>query len=233
MGEAFIRNRVRSRMPKFTYTGSCTLIDDEHGNWRIKFLSSGTLTFRTNTGINHGIDVFLVGGGGRGAELSSAGYYGNVKCGGGGGYTRTQKSVTAAKNTNYSITIGGSASASKAFGYTANGGSNATTGHVKWPDGSDHWSATGGDGGSGGGGGNQRGGSDGTDGSSYSSASMNAYGGTGQHTTTREFGESGGTLYASGGGSNTGGAGAANTGNGGYGSGNSGGSGIVVIRNHR
>ena len=68
--------------------------------------------------------------------------------------------------------------------------------------------------------------------------------GQGQGTTTREFGESTGDLYASGGyynannGTNGEGNGADNTGNGAGGTNNNnkstvGGSGIVVIRNHR
>jgi hypothetical protein len=54
--------------------------------------------------------------------------------------------------------------------------------------------------------------------------------GTGQGTTTREFGESTGALYAQGGGSNT--SNVANSGNGGRSNVN-GSTGIVIIRNHR
>lgn len=240
MGEAFIRNRVRSRMPKFTYTGTYQLIDDGHGNWRIKFLSSGTLTFRTNTGINHGIDVFLVGGGGR---YSRTNYITEYAVGnGGGGYTKTQKNVSAVKGTAYTITVGGTAAASSAFGYTANPGGNGTSGiNDLTPYGGDKYCwANGGDGGSGGSatyyhytGAN--GGTNGGNGGKYSSHTT---GGTGQGTTTREFGESGGTLYSTGGGDNT--PNVANSGNGGYWGtdynhtgGFQGKSGIVVIRNHR
>lgn len=32
-------------IPEFSYTGTFTTIDDGNGNWRVKFLPSGTLTF--------------------------------------------------------------------------------------------------------------------------------------------------------------------------------------------
>ena len=144
--------------PSITYTGDYQFIEDDDLNWRIKFLSSGTLTFDSLGNAVSGIDVFCVGGGG--------GAY--------GGY---------------------------------------------------------------------QGGSDGGDGFGY-------YAGKGQGTTTREFGEPTGQLYAGGGGSTSaaGGAGggaqgstsaAANTGGGAGGTYDnntksySGGSGIVVIRNAR
>ena len=67
--------------------------------------------------------------------------------------------------------------------------------------------------------------------------------GTGQGTTTKEFGEDTGQLYSTGGskavgvGTSLGKNGSRNTGDGGGGGGNSsggyGGSGIVIIRNHR
>ena len=62
--------------------------------------------------------------------------------------------------------------------------------------------------------------------------------GTGQGTTTREFKETTGTLYSTGGNSSSSANGGNNTGNGGGGcagscTGGSGGSGIVVIRAHK
>ena len=63
MGDAFMLHRVKTRIPKFTYTGNYQFIDDGSGNWRIKFLSSGTLTFTSLGNARKGIDVFLVGGG--------------------------------------------------------------------------------------------------------------------------------------------------------------------------
>ena len=250
-------------VPKFEYTGTYEYIDDGGGNWRIKFLTSGTFTpLKAMT-----IDAFLVGGGGGGADSSSFGVNGNA--GGAGGYTKTEKQITLTKDTEYSIVIGSGGLGNNyyqsrstkggdtsAFGVTATGGSskipNTNAGH-------------GVAGGSGSGAYNAAGGSDGGNGGSWQSYT----GGTGQGTTTREFGEPTGDLYAGGGagGTNTsgrvisGGAGgggsgtyykentglrdgAENTGGGGGGVytpgagnqsryGGNGGSGIVIIRKHK
>ena len=53
-----------SNLPRFTYTGTYSLIDDENRNWRIRFLTSGTLQFRSAMTM----DVFLVGGGAGGGN---------------------------------------------------------------------------------------------------------------------------------------------------------------------
>lgn len=163
---------VDAGLPKFTYTGNYQLVDDGKSNgrqnWRLKLLTSGTLTFTRSPGT---LDVFLVGAGGSG----------------GGGFS------------------GG------------NGGTNGGSG----------------------------------------SKGSEGQGGAGQGTTTREFGESTGQIYAGGGGGSGGKAGddtagagqgsysatlsngEANTGGGGggvnYSAGgfSSGGSGIVILRNHR
>ncbi len=219
----------------YSYTGTNTLIDDGDGNWRIKFLTNGTFTPLTDMII----DVFLVGGGGSGGSGSNS--YGG---GGGGGYTTNQSQISLNQNTAYSIVIGSGGIGSSAtggltsaFSYTALGGSGGANN-----------TGIGGSGGSGGGSYNTAGSSDGAN---------------GQGTTTREFGELTGALYAGGGGGparyNTtlGGSGGggqsgcaepavsptigtANTGGGGGGAGSysslagaNGGSGIVVIRNHR
>lgn len=242
--------------PEFTYTGNYAIVDDSgknisdfaswKNNWRIRFLTSGIFTVTKLNGWNGQLDVFLVGGGGGG--VSSSGPYGSS--GGGGGYTSVVKNHTVSVNTAYNISIGAGGSASnkggatKAFGITANGG---TTGNGN----------TGGAGGSGGGGmGANSGGSNGANGGS--GGAWNTTGGAGQQTTTREFGESSGTLYSGGGGGGgnvaypgygTGGAGGganagksakANTGGGGGGhredvklTAGSGGSGICIIRNKR
>lgn len=231
--------------PEFTYTGDYEIVEDDDtqisnfanwkGNWKIRFLTSGTFTVTNMYGWNGIIDAFLVGGGGSGARSSDGGG------GGGGGYTRTSKKINLSPNNKYSIVIGGGGGNTTAFGFTANKGNNAS-------------SIDGGDGGSGGGSGVCNGGSDGSDGGSYGS---NYEGGKGQGTSTREFGTSGATLYSGGGGGGPGGAtapakggaggggdgsstngepGEVNTGGGGGGgksSGGSGGSGIVVIRNAR
>lgn len=265
--------------PNMAYTfvgGDHEQIDDGNGNWRIKLKSSGTLKF-TNFGKWDGkVDVFCVGGGGGGGRLYNIAlpFSGS---GGGGGYTTTCLEITTELNIPYGITIGaggagttgnqganvgGEGGTTTAFGLSAAGGK-----------GGNH--SVGGAGGSGGGssartrkdqddktnrmgyGGN--GGSDGSDGFSGREGynGENGTPGKGQGTTTREFGEAAGDLYAGGGGGTgyhgdgTGGAGgggnahtsgingedgAVNTGGGGGGGGypsGAGGSGIVVIRNTR
>lgn len=254
MGDAFMLHRVKQRYPKFTYTGNYQFIDDGSGNWRIKFLSSGTLTFQSLGNARKGIDVFLVGGGGSGASYSATSSW-LMKAGGGSGYTKTVSAISVVKGTGYSITIGAGGSAGSAtgesggnttaFNQTAYGGnrssSGATGGSYKarcgwhtepgYPAGNYAW-AYGGYGGSGG--------SIANDSSLPAQATNGANGnnryvghgevGHGQGSTTREFGESSGTLYANGGGVGSGVI--PNTGNGGNYS-SAGSSGIVVIRNHR
>lgn len=210
----------------FTWSGSdgtCLVIDDGGGNWRIKFLSSGVFTpLKDMT-----IDAFLVGGGAGGGN----GILANAAPGGGSGYTTTVNSVQLTANTEYSIVVGAGGTAtnnggtSTAFEATANGGRSGS-GSAS--------SAKGGNGGSGGGGRDGEGGVDGANGGGVN-------GGTGQGTTTCEFGESTGDLYATGGGGSDSStaeeSGAPNTGDGGSGSrtvkAGEGGSGIVVIRKHK
>ena len=213
------------RGPQFSYTGTYTLIDDGNKNWRIKFLTSGTFIPKAAMVV----DLFAVGGGG-GSNHSSGTW---ADCGGGGGYTTTVLSQTLSKNGEYAVTVG------------AGGGASATGGQSKFGSlitanggkpGSDTY---GGNGGSGGGPIGGKGGSNGSNGSSGATTNV----GLGQGTTTREFGEESGDLYAGGGGGYgaNGGAGgggnalsegAANTGGGG-GCSRNGGSGIVIIRNAR
>lgn len=231
----------------FTYTGSCEVIDDSNEvsgvQWRIKFYTSGTLVFAKK----QTVDLFLVGGGGNGGAYSAPNAGGG---GGGGGYTGTFKQLTIEAQQSYSIVVGGSAGASSALGQSVNGGKSASMDN-----------AAGANGGSGGGGGcgtsNYNGGNGGSDGSK----GVPSFGieGKGQGTTTREFGETGATLYAGGGGGSaynssspagkgggggggsgtsyggTAKSGAANTGGGGGGirdikNNGAGGSGIAIIR---
>ena len=201
--------------------GTYQVLDDGGGNWRIKFLSSGTFTPLKNMVV----DAFLVGGGGRSSSSSSA-----FISGGGAGYTTTVKSVVLEANTAYPIVVGAAGS------YTHNGGktsafSAAAEGGHGTSDGTFENTKPGGAGGSGGGGSASygtycAGGTDGGDGVSGNSA-----GGKGQGTTTREFGEADGDLYASGGGSNLT-ATVPNSGNGGI---NyiPAADGIVIIRQHK
>ena len=206
------------------------------------------------------VQVFLVGGGGGGSRGYSPSSDGTGGHGGGGGYTKTQN-ISVTPGQNISVIVGGGG------GEAANGGtskfgnvsvSGGGGGQIPWnfTDGK----GKPGNGGSGGGRGGRNygqrqdagyGGSDGSDGTS---GDYNYTAGTGQHSTTREFAQSGATLYSGGGaggyftrisggpGAGGGGAvntpGSANTGGGGgagrYGSANNpgqpGGSGIVIVR---
>ena len=198
--------------------------------WRMKFLSSGSFTPLRDMVI----DAFLVGAGG------GKGY---THCGAGGsGYTTTVRSVVLAANTAYQITIGAAGTngltiatngtdggTTSAFAASAPGGKGSNAGKSSSK-------AVGADGGSGGGGLNVSGvhansstadgGIDGEDGTTATTA-----GGAGQGTTTREFGEADGDLYASGGGDNLT-ATVPNSGNGGaYNIAPA--DGIVVIRQHK
>ena len=225
-------------IPGFTYTGLYSTVDDGDGNWRIKFLSSGVLTLDESVSV----DVFLVGGGASGSPGGGSGYNGG---GGGAGYTTTQKGVTLVAGTEYEIQIGSGGEASSTYGSPGYDG-GATIAFTLAAGGGSTGSTYlyGGNGGSGGAGGRSDSASGGEDGANGGGSSP--YAGTGQGTTTREFGEESGTLYATGGDSGKASgsvaAGAANTGDGGDGSlqsGNNGvasgagGSGIVVIRNAR
>lgn len=182
--------------PKYDYTGNATLLKDntEQGWWRIKFLSSGVLTWLSP---DAEIDVFLVGGG---ASGSSSG-------GGGGGYTDTHKKVSMSKNQRVQIQVGaGGASGNRSSG---NGGGASSFDSFLVRGGSSSYNG-GGSGGSGGGGSvtglTQTAGAGGTDGGSGGGhTSSGTYyreypGGSGQGKTTREFGDSGADLYSGGGG---------------------------------
>ena len=220
-------------IPEFTYTGDYEIVNDSdepitvsQGNWKIRFLTSGTLTFTNLNGAEGGIDVFLVGGGAKGLNgtAPSNEYYGS---GGGSGYTSTKRGVSVQANISYTITVGAESGNTSAFNTTAKGASGIN-------------------GGSGGAGGFWNGysgviygGQDGANGNKHS-GSESLPGGKGQGTTTREFGESSGRLYSTGGAANRFANATENTGNGGDGGragvsnpGYAGGSGIAIIRNHR
>ena len=192
--------------------------------------------------------MFLVGGGGGGIKGTQGCYEGPT---GAGGYTTTKRSISVEVNKDYSIIIGGGGAASNAHLDTWGGSTWAGTGGTSSAFG---FSVSGGGGGyisnsndqggggSGGSGGCAGLGTPGSDGGSgYGDHYYNQVHGAGQGSTTREFAESGATLYS------TGGSygdftvhGGDNTGNGGSGGmshnnryGGNGGSGIVVIRNAR
>ena len=207
-------------LPEFTYTGTYQLIDDGGGNWRIKFLTSGVLTFTKLGSASKGIDVFLVGGGGGNGNSANISDW---CAAGGGGYTKTVKNLIVQKGVEYPIIVGAGGTRPTTSNTQTRGGTTSAF-NVSIEGGYSGKAFNGGDGG---------------EGSIYGSKP-----GKGQGTTTREFGESTGDLYASGGyynannGTNGEGNGADNTGNGAGGTNNNnkstvGGSGIVVIRNHR
>ena len=243
MGDCYITRRggnaVGGGLPEFTYTGTYQLIDDGGGNWRIKFLTSGVLTFTKLGNASKGIDVFLVGGGG---GNGNAGGISDWCAAGGGGYTKTVKSLIVQKGVEYQIIVGAGGTRPTASNTQTRGGTTSAF-NASIEGGYSGKAYNGGDGASGGAASDSTVG--GTDGGNGGEGSI--YGskpGKGQGTTTREFGESTGDLYASGGyynannGTNGEGNGADNTGNGAGGTNNNnkstvGGSGIVVIRNHR
>ena len=67
-----------------SYTGNANFIDDGDGNYRVKFLTSGTLTVQEDTYV----DIFAVGGGGNGSagRNETEAYLYASGSGGGGGY---------------------------------------------------------------------------------------------------------------------------------------------------
>lgn len=222
--------------PSYSYTGTATFIDDGNYNWRIKFLTSGTLTV-SSLGNASTIDVFCVGGGAGGGQ---DGQGASGRGSGGGGYTKTGKGI--------GWNIGSQAITIGAGGAINNGGGTTTAYSISAAGGTSEANLVGGNGGSGAGGFcNGTGGSDGSNGSAGTASDgiSASAGGKGQGSTTREFGETTGTLYSGGGGGMYVGKGGSGGGIDGYGSNrvaNSGGGGggmtagtegIVVIRNHR
>lgn len=241
-------------IPEFSYTGSYQIVDDNGNpinsavkNWKIRFLTNGTLTFIKNA--VDVIDVFCVGGGGGGqcGRWLNNNEHRISGGGGAGGYTATARGVSVSEDVEYNITIG--AGGYGGYDYYNNGGQGGITSAFGV-------NAAGGDcghqeGSNGGSGGARCSGlnsdakrSGATDGNNIDFPSYGR--GYGQGFTTREFGEPTGKLYSSGGhgygsaigGNNTGDGGGGGTAPGNpYGSANfpggSGGSGIVVIRNAR
>lgn len=255
---------IHNMIPTFTYTGSYEIVDDNDnpittsdGNWKIRFLTSGTLTFIYLNGATFGIDVFRVGGGGSGGHIE----YGDNRTagGGGGGYTSTDMGVSVATGVAYEITIGAGGTTGTqtgndggntvAFGKTCGGGKGARISKASCP---------GGNGGSGGGatGYDTNNGADGGSDGRNGSDSDDNVGGKGQISTpgpyretgnTREFGEPNHkNIYSPGGGGSRGqrgdfdgsrGVGLFHDNSGAGGDGKAGDhtgkSGIVIIRNKR
>jgi len=221
---------VASSKPVYTFSvDNAVQLEEEETkyNWKMKIKSSGTLKFTSLGCFANGIDVFCVGGGGSGAHAINMSEGTNRATGGGaGGKTTTKKNVVVAINTPYTITVGAGGTGvarlsagnaggeTSAFDVKAAGGTGGTT------------TGAGGSGGSGGGGGGEEvegttkaGGKGGSDGSAGGAGYRGA--GSGQTDTTKEFGETTGTLYAGGGGG--GGYNSSNAGSGGSGGGGAGG----------
>ena len=188
----------KSKAPKFTYTGNSKVRDDGV----VELLTSGTLVFLEPKVI----DVFMVGGGGRGAFPASVYNQPSGKGGGGGGYTRTIRKVSVSLNQSINVTIGAGSESNSAAGgsssfasYSVNGGESGKMEGSSTPaDG-----VPGANGGSGGGAGvtsNSDYGAGGSNGGNGESGGGTASGGAGQGFNTREFGEANGKLYAGGGG---------------------------------
>ena len=90
-------------VPSFTYTGNYEIVNGDTADWKIRLLSSGTLTF---TDQNPTVDIFIVGGGGNGADGSK--YWAKSVGGssGGGGAALTVSGFPATKTTEYGVVIG-------------------------------------------------------------------------------------------------------------------------------
>ena len=102
-----------STIPTFTYTGEYEIVDDDDnkitastGDWKIRFLTSGTLIFTELNGAANGIDVFCVGGGGGGAGAAYYDSYSKNGWGGSGGKSTTTYGKGVNLSTEYIITIG-------------------------------------------------------------------------------------------------------------------------------
>lgn len=190
----------KKTLPAFSYTGQYEFVNDGISggmqHWRLRLLSSGTLTFAELGSGRKGVDVFCVGGGGAGGLYNE-----RSTGGGGGGYTSTTRGYPA-KRTQYAVVVGAGGQA--AWGVGGRGGTSSISALGASAAGGYGGGANeydGGNGGSGGGGAGYwsakgYGGSDGGDGSMFNPGAA----GKGQGRTTREFGQSGAALYAGGGG---------------------------------
>lgn len=118
------------RTPSFTYTGDYSMTDDSGNavtpgslvdNWKLAFLTSGTLNVTALGNAANGIDVFCLGGGGGGSgafwSSNDDGYGGNGGGGGGGGYGTTSNGISLVTgNSNIVVGAGGSGGAGGASG---------------------------------------------------------------------------------------------------------------------
>jgi uncharacterized repeat protein (TIGR02543 family) len=210
----------------FTYAGSYNVINDGSGNWRVKFLTTGSKNLVMNASTS--VDIFVVGGGGGGG--SSGNSSGNCNYvgggGGGGGYTKTCSNQTASGTISITVGDGGAGSSTAAVASTGGTSSFGSLCSAAGGVGGGYGGATrrkggaGGNGGSGGGGGasgyyqnSAAGGSNGANGGGNTTSNEDTQGtpgigcasnnvcklNTSNCTNTREFCESGGTIYSGGG----------------------------------
>ena len=189
---------------RFTYTGQ---YNERLDDGVVELYTGGVFTVPKDVLV----DLFLVGGGGAGGRGNSAAGT-NVwpGGGGGGGYTKTINGFSLHAGTKYTVVIGNGGSTHGADGESTSFGINSVLGGkggYESTDVNNPKPGAGGAGGSGGGGAVHAnsaigsGGRDGSDGSNgYPVNSAYGIGGKGQGTTTREFGEPTGKLYAGGGG---------------------------------
>lgn len=182
---------------EFSYTGAYTTEGSLEGNFVIRFLTSGTLTITDHGDTGGSYDLFAVGGGGGGGWYYDGGQGLKPFGGGGGGYTSTKLGASLSVGS-YSITVG-AGGAYNTDGQTSSFSSNlSAAGGTAAKNYKDYYIPySGGDGGSGGGKCYGNGGSDGSDAPAVSATA--GIPGKGQGSTTREFGESTGVLYAGGG----------------------------------
>lgn len=133
MGDCLILNRKHDWLPEFTYTGEYELIQEStmadavNKNWKIRFTSSGDLTFIQPNSARRKVDLFLVGGGG-GSSICITGpasYHWGARAGGAGGYTRTVSNVPIDRRVTYHIHVG-------AGGQGVTGGGTGSTGEASY-----------------------------------------------------------------------------------------------------
>lgn len=217
-----VKNYTPEIWPKYEYTGEHQLVKEDSDHWKIKFLTSGVLTWLSK---NIKLDIFLVGGGGAGfCVRGSGGERATLGGGGGGGYTNTVKQVEITTSQKVNILVGAGSSSGSSDGGTSKFGDYEALGGKSGKGTKSSSKGHGGNGGSGGGGTiysglttsggpyvSCHGGNGGTDGndagsatdstsSSYEEEALYSQPGKGQGTTTREFGEPDGELYSDGGG---------------------------------
>ena len=121
----------------FSYDGEYSFEGDAKGDWKLKFLTSGTLIILSLGNARKGIDILCVGGGGPGA---GGAYPGQGGGGGNGGEVLESLGVLVSKGA-YAITVGAGGSSgnqggtTRAFGLNAAGGSpgNGAWGNTPGP----------------------------------------------------------------------------------------------------